>query len=208
MSVEVSVKRAETGEVARLIARTAARLFAQHGYDATSVRMIVEAAGVTKPTLYYHFKSKEGLAQALLTVPLTNLLASLQKIIASDDDPRSLLEQMFLAHFEFCREEPDRFRMYYAICFGSLDSVLAVELFRFADACDSVWAGIVGKLVDQGIVEPSRSEDLMAMCNSVVTSTGLDFLFKGKQFGANEAKRLVGDLLYGFAKPGHSGRGS
>ena len=40
------------------------------GYDATPVRAIVEAAGVTKPTLYYHFGSKEGLAQALDPVPL------------------------------------------------------------------------------------------------------------------------------------------
>ena len=40
------------------------------GFDATSVREIVEAAGVAKPTLYYYFGSKEGLAQALLTVPL------------------------------------------------------------------------------------------------------------------------------------------
>ena len=204
----MSAKRAETGEVARQIARTAARLFAQHGYDATSVRMIVEAAGVTKPTLYYHFKSKEGLAQALLTVPLTNLLATLNNIIASDDDPRLLLERMFLAHFEFCREEPDRFRMYYAICFGSLDSVLAVELFQFADSCETIWTGIVGKLVEKGIVEPARSDDLIAMCSGVVTSTGLDFLFKGKHFGANEAKRLVGDLLFGFAKTATSGQGS
>ena len=56
--------------MARHIARTAARLFAERGYDATSVREIVEAAGVAKPTLYYYFRSKEGLAQALLTVPL------------------------------------------------------------------------------------------------------------------------------------------
>ena len=49
---------------------------------------------------------------------------------------------------------------------------------------------------------------LIAMCSGVVTSTGLDFLFKGKHFGANEAKRLVGDLLFGFAKTATSGQGS
>jgi AcrR family transcriptional regulator len=46
--------KGEPSETARHIARVAARLFAARGYDATPVRAIVEAAGVTKPTLYYH----------------------------------------------------------------------------------------------------------------------------------------------------------
>ena len=47
-----------TSEMAERIARVAARLFAADGYDATSVRNIVEAAAVTKPTLYYYFSSR------------------------------------------------------------------------------------------------------------------------------------------------------
>jgi AcrR family transcriptional regulator len=49
-----------------LLLRQAARLFALRGYDAVSVREIVEAAGVTKPAVYYHFGNKEGLARAVL----------------------------------------------------------------------------------------------------------------------------------------------
>ena len=52
-----------TSAIADRIARVAARLFAADGYDATSVRNIVEAAAVTKPTLYYYFSSKEALAK-------------------------------------------------------------------------------------------------------------------------------------------------
>ncbi len=50
----------------KAILRVAARLFATRGFEATSVREIVEAAGVTKPTLYYYFGSKEGLATGAL----------------------------------------------------------------------------------------------------------------------------------------------
>ena len=39
----------------------ALRLFTSKGFSATSVREIVESAGVTKPVLYYYFGSKEGL---------------------------------------------------------------------------------------------------------------------------------------------------
>jgi AcrR family transcriptional regulator len=45
---------------------TATELFAEKGYAATSVREIVEKAGVSKPVLYYYFKSKEGLFYAIM----------------------------------------------------------------------------------------------------------------------------------------------
>ena len=46
--------------------REAADLFSRKGYAATSVGEIVAAAGVTKPVLYYHFESKEGLYLTLM----------------------------------------------------------------------------------------------------------------------------------------------
>src|SRR3954454_6457963 len=88
-------------EMARHIARVAARLFATQGYDATSVRTIVEAAGVTKPTLYYHFGSKGGLAQALLTVPMTGLIVESRAILDEGGDPVAALERIMERHFEF-----------------------------------------------------------------------------------------------------------
>ncbi len=45
---------------------TATELFADKGYTGTSVREIVDRAGVSKPVLYYYFKSKEGLFYAIL----------------------------------------------------------------------------------------------------------------------------------------------
>ena len=61
--------RAEkTEETRNTILDTAARLFAQNGYAGTSMREIGEAAGFTKPTLYYHFSSKEGLCKALIEI--------------------------------------------------------------------------------------------------------------------------------------------
>ncbi|MFE0422649.1 TetR/AcrR family transcriptional regulator [Streptomyces sp. NPDC058953] len=49
--------------VPRKLLSAATRLFAEHGYDGTSVQEIVEAAGVTKGALYHYFGSKEDLLQ-------------------------------------------------------------------------------------------------------------------------------------------------
>ena len=49
-----------------IVTGSSAPQFAVKGYDATSVREICEAAGITKPTLYHFFGSKDGVLQALV----------------------------------------------------------------------------------------------------------------------------------------------
>ena len=44
----------------------ATELFSRKGYSATTTREIVAAAGVTKPVLYYYFRSKEGIYLELI----------------------------------------------------------------------------------------------------------------------------------------------
>ena len=58
----------EPGEISvrQRLMDSAVLLFTNRGYAATSVREIVEMAGVTKPALYYHFESKEGIYLAIL----------------------------------------------------------------------------------------------------------------------------------------------
>lgn len=58
-------KQNDQGSRVRLL-EAAVRLFAEKGYVNTSVREIVELAGVTKPVLYYYFKSKEGMFRVIL----------------------------------------------------------------------------------------------------------------------------------------------
>jgi AcrR family transcriptional regulator len=199
----VSSEKAETSVVARHIARVAARLFAAQGYDATSVREVVEAAGVTKPTLYYHFGSKEGLAQALLTVPMTGLVNTLRSIVGVGGDPVAVLERAFEAHFVFCREEPDRARFFFALVFGPHGSgALVEELIGFAGAMDSQMLDAVRMLSAAGVVAADRVEDCARACCGLIRMAVMDFLYKGAALDGALARRLVGDLLWGFGVPG------
>jgi len=208
----VSSEEVGASDSARHVARTAARLFALRGYDATSVREIVEAAGVTKPTLYYHFGSKEGLAQALLHRPLTGLVEALRAIAGGGGDPVERLERLVAAHFAFCREEPDRARFYYAICIGPHASDLAAELMKYGPQLDAPIAAVVADLTAAAFVDAGRAGDLLRACRGMITATVMEFLYKvhddDLDLGPERARRLVGDLLWGFAVPGRNDRGS
>jgi AcrR family transcriptional regulator len=197
----VSLEKAEGSEVARHVARVAAQLFAAKGYDATSVREIVEAAGVTKPTLYYYFGSKEGLAQALLTVPLTGLLATIRAIVSGPGDAIEVLAGAVEAHFAFCRDDPDRARFYYALCFGPhASTALVEELFRFADEKDARLLDAVERLAGDGVVDASRVDQCARACRGLITMATIEFLYGGGDLGPDLAGRLVGDLLWGFGR--------
>lgn len=60
-------------DVRREILRAASRLFSEKGYKSTSVREVVQAAGVTKPTLYYWFKNKEALFREVVQAHLNGM---------------------------------------------------------------------------------------------------------------------------------------
>lgn len=48
------------------ILETAQRLFAEHGYDATSIQMIADEMGLTKAAVYYHFRAKSDMLLAVM----------------------------------------------------------------------------------------------------------------------------------------------
>ena len=62
------------------ILQVASQLFDQKGYDRTSMNEIAEALGITKPSLYYHFKDKERLVLAVVQRASHSLLDDLQVV--------------------------------------------------------------------------------------------------------------------------------
>ena len=218
MTVTVTPK-GELNAAARQIARVAARLFATQGYEATSVRMIVEAAGVAKPTLYYHFGSKEGLAQALLTLPMAVLADAMQAILAGHGDPVEDLVRIVEAHFVFCREDPDRGRFFFALLFGPQGSELMAEIKQTMRALPELLIEAIGRLAEAGLIPPERVGACATACRGMIVIAMMDYLYRGRHpecapdalessgdLGPEQAGRLVGDLLHGFALPGSSGR--
>lgn len=78
--------RAEQADHTRhAVLKTARRLFAEHGYDASSLQQIADAMGVTKANVYYYFRTKEAILAALLD-PLADSLEQLLDEAEAIDD--------------------------------------------------------------------------------------------------------------------------
>lgn len=93
----------------RQVLSVARRVFAERGYEDTSIDEIAAAAGVTKPIVYRHFEGKHDLYQAVLEEHLGDLIKRLWVALASSADPKERLRAGLTAYFEFVGERPDGF---------------------------------------------------------------------------------------------------
>jgi len=73
------------------ILAAALELFAEQGYDVTSVSEVVVRAGVTKGALYHYFAAKEDLLYEIYRGHLDVQLADLDEILAAREDPATTL---------------------------------------------------------------------------------------------------------------------
>jgi AcrR family transcriptional regulator len=70
----VATTRAEQAEqTRRRILETARQLFAEHGYDATSLQAIADTLGITKANVYYYFRTKAAILEAITEASQTRL---------------------------------------------------------------------------------------------------------------------------------------
>lgn len=97
-------------------------LFSQRGYDAVGVREVVEAVGVTKPTLYHYFSSKRGLLDALLQREGSPMLAQILQAAVYHHDLVLTLETITRAYFRFAQENKVFYRMQMAMNFAPPES--------------------------------------------------------------------------------------
>lgn len=88
------------------VAEQATALFADKGFASTSIREIAEAAGVTKPTVYYYFGSKEGLIRHILDGAMGQLLGGLHRAAEGSETLQDQLVAFARAQLEFAGSHP------------------------------------------------------------------------------------------------------
>jgi AcrR family transcriptional regulator len=96
-----AARRAQLIEVGRTV-------FAERGYEATSVEEIAARAKVSKPILYDHFGGKEGLYAVVVDREVEYILSSIA-VAVNSGAPRARVEQAALAYLTYVKERPEGF---------------------------------------------------------------------------------------------------
>ncbi len=83
-------------ELRRRILSAAVDLFADHGYDATSVSQVITRAGVAKGGFYHHFASKDELLYAVYGELINRQLTGMERILAARTSPAETLRRLIM----------------------------------------------------------------------------------------------------------------
>jgi AcrR family transcriptional regulator len=89
---------------------TARGLFAERGFDGTSIEEIAARAEVSKPVVYEHFGGKEGVYAVVVDREVRSLLDGVQTALTAGE-PRMLLEQAAFALLDYIEQSSDGFRI-------------------------------------------------------------------------------------------------
>lgn len=98
-------KRRPAAETERAFIAAATELFAEKGYNGTSISDLAQELGLTTASLYYHVSGKQELLLRVLGTGMERFLQRLEDIAAQDLDPRLRLRLAVENHLSFVLEE-------------------------------------------------------------------------------------------------------
>jgi AcrR family transcriptional regulator len=188
------------------LAAAALTLFNGRGYAATSVREIVEAAGVTKPVLYYHFQNKEGIYLHLMRSAFDEALPAVEAIAAAPGSAVVRLRRLLAELYRLFLVNESKVRLMYAIYYGPPQGAPHVDFDEFHLAIEAV----VRRIADEGVragefVE--RDRDLMALAamSCLDTAMQMKLCTPERPCGIEGLHRLFDIVVAGFSHPTPAG---
>ena len=170
----------------------AARLFETHGYDATSVQEIIDAAQVSKGTFYHHFQSKQEILDAVVARMTGDFLESIEPTVA--EPSRSAVDKLRLfldasqrwrsAHLPLVRET-------LRVLMRDENAIIRHKVDRQRRArAGPVLAAIVRQGMREGVFDapdPENTADLLLQLGSLLSEKNALLLLDGEASAADVA---------------------
>ncbi|TYB40111.1 TetR/AcrR family transcriptional regulator [Actinomadura chibensis] len=135
---------------------TAAEVFASQGYSATTVRQVADAAGILGGSLYYHFDSKEAMADEILSTFLDEMWAAYERVLGAGLSARDTLEGIVVESFRTI----DRHRPAVVLYQNESKHLATSERFAYLRESRSRFEEMWLALLERGVREGSFRADL------------------------------------------------
>lgn len=187
------------------ILQCALQLFGERGYESVGITEITQQAGITKPTLYYFFQSKEGVFKAILEEYYVRFNHLLQQVCvytphpdSYNDDVYPILLKVVETYFAFAQENTTFYLMLLSLSFAPPTAQTTIitkpyivtqyetvtKLFRDISA---VHRNLQGK-------EMEFASHFIAIINA-----NIGFWYQGiGQLDEEKAKRIVHQFMHGI----------
>ncbi len=121
------------------------KVFAERGYEATSVEVLAKRAKVSKPLIYEHFGGKEGLYAVIVDREIETVVGRISQAIESGT-PRQRMEQAVAAFLRYVKDHPEGFAILchdspVAVSGGGMSSLLSTVAERVGNVFTQMFKG-------------------------------------------------------------------
>jgi TetR/AcrR family transcriptional regulator len=110
--IPAQARHRDSVESRAIILKAAERIYAECGLAGARTEAIAAAAGVNKALLYYYFKSKEGLYQAVVGSQLREFQAQASEVLSAAGPAGPILMRYVSYHFDFIGTHPNYPRIF------------------------------------------------------------------------------------------------
>jgi AcrR family transcriptional regulator len=169
----------------------ALRVFGEQGFHPASMNDVAEAAGVTKPVLYQHFRSKRDLYREVLTDVGAHLLDAVIKATTAAQSAHEQVELGFIAYFQWVEANEAAFR----VLFGGgtrRDEEFAAQVAKVEGAI----AEAIATLIDVEGLTSAQRRQLAHGLVGLAEGTSRLWMAEGADEPAEDLARLVADMAW------------
>ncbi len=187
----------DTNSSARIL-DAALKLFSEKGYEGTSTREICERAGITKPTLYYFFESKEGVYRALVHTAFEEYRAVLQAGLTVPGSLHEKLKRVAELMFEGACARPQLVRFLFSIVY-SVDSPLAQQVQTSNESMVARLFEAVSAATEAGEITPGdASVRMTVLMGSLVEAVSKYLICGNPQLTRHLAHSIIDTIFDGW----------
>jgi AcrR family transcriptional regulator len=199
-------KNIERGQATREhLIEVATRLFATHGYDGTSIEMVLAESGVSRGSLYHHFPGKEALFLAVFEALGVRIGADMTAAIEGAADP---IEMLRTACVTWIRQAGDP--VVQQIMLIDAQAVLGWQRWRELDEpALAMIRHALGYAAEAGAVDPRHVDVFAHIVMATLNEVAMMITLAGDsaaelKTGESAVGEFLDRLLGGLGSAGHS----
>ncbi len=178
----------------------ACELFTEKGYASASVREIVDRAGVTKPMLYYHFGSKEGVYLALINESYQELGAMMRESLGFQGTVRQRLLRMTENVFDLFHANQREVRFIHSMYYGPSGGAPEADLEAFHMVLHEAVAALVAEGIAKGeFLAGDPDEITLALTGAMHMAMEVELNHPHLQLGREGLIRVINIVFNGIA---------
>jgi AcrR family transcriptional regulator len=163
------------------ILKTAARLFAVQGFEATTTIQIAREAGVTEPLIYYHFKGKDDLFTRIIAATFSEYFVRIELLEKNPASPFGQIRNLIELQYDMAEEMPDEVQLVASACPARLsdpEDICAGSVMEYRRRLLGYLIRSLSEGIESGEFAPVPPEEtailILSVINGIVRCSQMD----------------------------------